>query len=66
MPGLNFVLLYIDPGVGFLALQMLSGVALGAAFYFRRSIRIVLKVIRSRFVLTKPPGEEPQGQARDE
>ena len=51
---MTVVLLYIDPGVGFLALQMLGGVLLGGAFYFRRSVRIVLSGIRSRFRLKKP------------
>ena len=30
--------LYIDPGIGFLGLQALAGVFVGASFYFRRTI----------------------------
>lgn len=34
--------LYIDPGIGFLSLQALAGVFVGASFYFRRTLRRVL------------------------
>lgn len=37
-PELAMVLAYIDPGSGFLMLQMLGGAVLGAWFYFRRSV----------------------------
>ena len=36
------VLLYIDPGIGFFAVQMVVGSMLGAVFYFRRAIRLLL------------------------
>lgn len=37
-PGLAIVIAYIDPGSGFLMLQMVGGALLGAWFYFRRSV----------------------------
>jgi len=40
------VLLYIDPGVGFLALQILAGSVLGISFFFRRTTARVLKFLR--------------------
>ncbi len=60
MSDLNIVLLYIDPGVGFLALQMLAGVVLGAGFYFRRSLRTVLRLVRTPFRLKRPPEPDPK------
>jgi hypothetical protein len=35
---LTIVFAYIDPGSGFLMLQMVGGAILGAWFYFRRSV----------------------------
>jgi len=35
---LPIVALYIDPGAGFLALQVLIGSLVGVGFYFRRTI----------------------------
>jgi hypothetical protein len=37
-PELAIVIAYVDPGSGFLMLQMIGGAALGAWFYFRRSV----------------------------
>ena len=37
-PGLAIVLAYVDPGSGFLMLQMAGGAVLGAWFYFRRAV----------------------------
>ena len=45
-PGVELVLLYIDPGLGFLALQMLAGGFLGGVFYFRRALLVFMKKLR--------------------
>jgi hypothetical protein len=37
-PELAIVIAYVDPGSGFLMLQMAGGALLGAWFYFRRSV----------------------------
>jgi hypothetical protein len=37
-PELAIVIAYVDPGSGFLMLQMVGGALLGAWFYFRRSV----------------------------
>jgi len=37
-PELAIVIAYVDPGSGFLMLQMIGGALLGAWFYFRRSV----------------------------
>jgi len=66
MADITVVLMYIDPGMGFLALQMSSGILLGGAFYFRRSLTIMLGGIRTRLGLKKSPGIEPNESANDE
>ena len=58
---LLLVLLYIDPGVGFLSLQVLFGALLGGVFYFRmRVLRFVswLKSIVRLGRRAMPPGPE--------
>ena len=45
-PGVEPVLLYIDPGLGFLALQMLAGGLLGGVFFFRRALLVFMKRLR--------------------
>jgi hypothetical protein len=37
-PEWAIVIAYVDPGSGFLMLQMIGGAVLGAWFYFRRSV----------------------------
>lgn len=37
-PELAIVIAYVDPGSGFLMLQMVGGAVLGAWFYFRRAV----------------------------
>ena len=58
---LLLVLLYIDPGVGFLSLQVLFGALLGSVFYFRmRFLRFVswLKSIVRLRRRAMPPGPQ--------
>ena len=45
----GLVLLYIDPGMGFVALQILMGSLMGIAFYFRRTSSQILKRVRLFF-----------------
>lgn len=59
MPDLPLVFLYIDPGIGFLALQMLSGALLGVVFYFRKATLKVLKHLR--LGLRRKEAQEPKG-----
>ena len=61
--GLQVVLLYIDPGLGFLALQMMVGSALGGLFYFRRAVLVFVK--RLRGVIPRRGGS-PLGQEGEE
>jgi len=56
------ILLYIDPGIGFLTLQILAGSLLGVAFYFRRTTSQILR--RVRLIFRRKDGEEPEGQGR--
>jgi len=49
MPEFPSVFLYIDPGIGFLTLQILAGSLLGIAFYFRRTISQIQKRLRLFF-----------------
>ena len=46
MPEQSLILLYIDPGAGFLALQILAGSVIGMSFVFRRTTRRVLKALK--------------------
>ena len=54
------VLLYIDPGFGFLALQLLAASLMGAAFYFRRTTSQILRHVR--LIFRRKDGEDPDGQ----
>ena len=47
MRGLLEVFLYVDPGSGFLLVQMLVGAALSSLFYFRRAIQKTLKHLKA-------------------
>lgn len=58
MPEFSSVLLYIDPGIGFLTLQILAGSMLGVAFYFRQKTSQILKNVRLMF--RRKDGEEPE------
>jgi len=62
MLGFTLVLLYIDPGIGFLTLQILAGSLLGLAFYFRRTTSQILRYVRRIF--RRKAGEEPEGPGR--
>lgn len=42
----SIVLLYIDPGMGFIALQMLAATLLGGAFVFRRTLLNITTYIK--------------------
>ena len=42
---LPVILLYIDPGMGFLALQMLAASGLGAIFVFRKRVADIIAYI---------------------
>jgi hypothetical protein len=46
MSGLPIVILYIDPGIGFVILQFLAASVLGIAFYFRKTTRQVLDSLK--------------------
>ncbi len=47
------ILLYIDPGIGFLALQMLSVSFLGIVFVFRRTLWNITAYLRTHLHLGK-------------
>ena len=46
IPESSLLILYIDPGIGFLTLQLLGGSLLGIAFYFRRTTFRILRGLR--------------------
>jgi len=48
------ILLYIDPGMGFLALQMLAGGLLGGVFVFRKRVEELAASIILRFRRRSP------------
>ena len=50
MAEVTFVLLYIDPGAGFLIMQILGASMLSGAFYFRRRISQILERVRQIFL----------------
>jgi hypothetical protein len=62
MPEFSSVLLYIDPGIGFLTLQILAGSMLGIAFYYRQKTSQILKNVRLMF--RRKDGEEPESLDR--
>jgi len=56
---LAIVIAYVDPGSGFLMLQMAGGALLGAWFYFRRSVtRFAARVLGCSAI--EPDKEQPQ------
>jgi len=68
-PELAIVIAYVDPGSGFLMLQMIGGAALGAWFYFRRSVarfaaralgRPQLERAKESTVKSSAPASDPQ------
>ena len=58
MSEFTIVLLYIDPGIGFLTLQILVGSLLGVVFYFRRTSSQILRHIR--LIFRRRDGEESE------
>ena len=58
MSEFTLVLLYIDPGIGYLTLQILAGSLLGLAFYFRRTTSQILR--RVRLIFRRKHGEESE------
>lgn len=62
MSDVTIVLLYIDPGVGFLALQMLIGSFLGLSFYFRRTVLRCLERVRALVGGKRSPTPDPDDE----
>jgi len=62
MSEFTIVPLYIDPGIGFLTLQILAGSLLGVAFYFRRTTSQILRHVR--LIFRRKDGEESKGPDR--
>lgn len=58
-PELAIVIAYVDPGSGFLMLQMVGGAFLGAWFYFRRSVTRFAARVLGRSPI-EPDKEQPQ------
>ena len=57
------LLFYIDPGVGFVSLQVLLGALVGGAFYFR--MRVLRLVSRLRSIMRLGRRDMPPGQQQD-
>ena len=59
---ITLVLLYIDPGIGSIALQILAASLLGAALFFHRTASQILRQVR--LIFRRKGGEDSNGPGR--